>query len=179
MSHDGAEDAAAMAKRQEQRAPCGLFCRACVVYIATTEDRPWLERMAARLGGSADEYRCEGCSSAVVNPYCRSCVMSRCARERGVEFCGQCGEYPCDVLREFQAARPHRLELWEAQTRIKEIGYDAWYAEMERHFACPQCGTINVAYQDACRKCGAVPSCGYRERHRESMRAWEDRARQT
>jgi predicted RNA-binding Zn-ribbon protein involved in translation (DUF1610 family) len=65
---------------------------------------------------------------------------------------------------------PHRLELWESQQRIKEIGFEAWFEEMIRHYSCPDCGTINSAYDRVCRSCGRDPSCPYVERHGEEIR---------
>ncbi len=82
--------------------------------------------------------------------------MKGCATERGHDFCGQCNDYPCQELREFQAKYPHRLELWESQARIAEAGYEIWYTEMLDNYACPNCGSINSAYDIKCRHCGAV-----------------------
>jgi hypothetical protein len=56
--------------------------------------------------------------------------MMKCSTEKGIDFCGQCPEYPCADLKTFQAQAPHRSELWKSQERIKEAGYEKWYAEM-------------------------------------------------
>lgn len=56
---------------------------------------------------------------------------------------------------------PHRIELWKSQERIKEVGYEKWYAEMIEHYSCTECHTLNSAYDIACRKCGRTPSCNY------------------
>lgn len=153
-------------------AACGLFCPACGVFIATKEDPVRLEQMARERGRPAEDVRCNGCNSETVSFYCRGCSMRACAAERGLRFCGECSEYPCAELREFQAQRPHRLELWDSLARIRTAGYDQWYAEQEQHFACPQCGAINSAYHLQCRKCGTAPSCVYVERHGDELRAW-------
>ena len=95
--------------------------------------------------------------------------MSKCAAEKGVDFCGQCPEYPCKELQSFQAERPHRIELWKSQERIREAGYETWYAEMLEHFSCPKCGTINSAYDMKCRKCREEPSCAYVGLHKNKI----------
>jgi predicted RNA-binding Zn-ribbon protein involved in translation (DUF1610 family) len=95
--------------------------------------------------------------------------MVDCAQEKGIDFCVECDEYPCDELKEFKEKRPHRIELWEAQERIKEKGYAQWYGEMTEHYGCPRCGTINSAYDLKCRKCGEEPSCGYVGRHKKEI----------
>jgi hypothetical protein len=64
---------------------------------------------------------------------------------------------------------PHRIELWKSQDRIKEIGYEKWYAEMIEHYSCTKCGTLNSAYDLKCRKCGEEPSCGYVAKHKKAI----------
>jgi predicted RNA-binding Zn-ribbon protein involved in translation (DUF1610 family) len=64
---------------------------------------------------------------------------------------------------------PHRLELWESQERIRKVGPEKWYSEMLEHFSCPECGTINSAYDLKCRQCGHIPSCEYVAKHREEI----------
>ena len=95
--------------------------------------------------------------------------MLRCAAEKELDFCVQCKEYPCDDLKEFQAARPNRIELWESLDRIKEAGYEQWYMEKLEHYSCPKCGTINSVIDSFCRKCGSTPSCRYVEIHRNKI----------
>ena len=49
--------------------------------------------------------------------------MAACAADKGLEFCGECEEYPCEELKQFQAERPHRIELWESQERIAKSDF--------------------------------------------------------
>ncbi len=142
-------------------AVCGLFCQACSIYIGTKEDPERLKNIAENFGVPVEEMKCKGCRSDTRIGYCANCKMFRCAAEKGIDFCGACEEYPCEELKAFQAILPHRIELWKSQARIKEVGYEKWYAEMLEHYACPECGTINSAYDAVCRKCGASPGCAY------------------
>jgi len=151
-------------------AVCGLFCKACSIYIGTREDPERLKRLALSIGYKLEDTKCEGCRSDVRLPYCRDCKMQECAAAKGLDFCGSCESFPCDELKSFQAARPHRIELWEAQERIREVGPEKWYLEMIEHYSCPACGTINSAYDLKCRKCGAVPSCAYVAGHKDEIR---------
>ena len=95
--------------------------------------------------------------------------MVACASDKGIEFCGECDEYPCEELKKFQAERPHRIELWESQEQIAEDGFSAWFEEMIEHYSCPNCHTINSAYDKACRTCGAEPSCRYVQLHQQDI----------
>jgi hypothetical protein len=153
-------------------AVCGLYCGACQVYIATTEDPARLARLAARLQMREEALACHGCRSDKRWPLCASCAMFGCAARRGIEFCSQCSDYPCNDLQRFQAAMPHRLELWSDLDRIKAVGYEAWCGEVVGRYACGQCGTINSAYDPACRSCRAVPSCAYVADHRQELEAF-------
>jgi len=154
---------------KKHAAACGLFCPACSLFIGTQEDPQRLEKMAKVFNITPEQLRCEGCRSEVLSPYCRTCKMVKCCAGKAIEFCGQCSEYPCEDLKTFQSLMPHRIELWEAQERIKEVGYEKWYMEMVEHYSCRSCGAINSAYDSKCRKCGAEPSCDYVKLHRDKI----------
>ena len=151
-------------------AVCGLFCPACSVFIGTKEDPERLKGLAERLQRQVEELECYGCRTEKRCFYCNeNCKMAKCAAEKGVDFCGECAEYPCAELKVFQAELPHRIELWKFQERIKEVGYEKWYTEMIEHYSCPNCGTLNSAYDMACRKCGITPSCTYVSLHKDEI----------
>lgn len=151
-------------------AVCGLFCPACHVFIATHEDQGKLATMAQRYQKSLEELECRGCRSEKRCFYCETvCFMAKCAAGKGLDFCGDCADYPCEGLKEFQAQAPHRIELWKNHARRKEVGWETWYAEMVGHYSCPSCGTLNSAYDLKCRKCGHDPSCEYVRIHKDEI----------
>lgn len=150
-------------------AVCGLYCEACSWYIATTEEPERLKRLAVRMQFSEEDSRCFGCRSDKRIPYCMKCTMSACAAGRGIDFCSECGEYPCEELKRFQAAMPHRIDLWANLDRIRDAGYARWLTEIRGEYTCPKCGAVNPAYDLACRKCGEEPSCNYVARHRREI----------
>jgi hypothetical protein len=152
-------------------AVCGLYCPACTLYIGSTEEPERLARTAGRFNVSVEEARCYGCRSDVQSFYCQACEIKKCADERGLEFCALCDEYPCQMLKEFQAQLPHRAELFEDGERIREVGYDQWFEEVRARYTCPSCSAINSAYDLACRKCGNEPGSPFAERHRERIHA--------
>jgi predicted RNA-binding Zn-ribbon protein involved in translation (DUF1610 family) len=151
-------------------AVCGLFCPACTVFIGSTEEPARLAALSERFEASRTDMECHGCRSEKRGLYCnKACKMTKCASDRGVEFCGQCADYPCEDLKAFQSKMPHRLELWESHARIKEVGWETWYAEMEQQYACPNCGAMNSAYDLKCRKCETTPSCNYVKMHEKDV----------
>ncbi len=149
---------------------CGLFCPACPLFIGTKEEPIKLKMMSEHFQRSIEELECEGCRSEKRCFHCNeNCKMVKCAAEKGINFCGECTEYPCEELRVFQAEMPNRIELWKSQERIKEVGYEKWYTEMIEHYSCPECRTLNSVADIACRKCGTTPSCTYVSLHKDEI----------
>lgn len=150
-------------------AVCGLYCEGCSWFIATNENPDKLKRLGRQFNWSAEESACHGCRSGKRLPYCHKCKMAACAAERGIDFCSECADYPCDELKTFQAAFPHRIELWDNLERISSVGYKQWLKEIRENYTCPRCHTINSAYDLKCRKCSAEPSCRYVAKHRQKI----------
>ncbi len=80
---------------------CGLDCETCDARIATVNnDNAQREKVAkhwSELNGmeiTPEMINCVGCRiDGVKTPYCASlCPIRRCALERRVETCGDCGE---------------------------------------------------------------------------------------
>jgi hypothetical protein len=69
---------------------------------------------------------CPMCKGGCGNPECKFRI---CAREKGVELCALCAEYPCQPLKEFYTG--HYEKLGTNNDRIREIGLDAWLEEQQ------------------------------------------------
>lgn len=150
-------------------AMCGLYGETCSWFIATTEEPARLKRLAAQFHVSEEESSCYGCCSMKRLPYGENCTMFACAAERGINFCTECEEYPCDGLRHFQAAMPHRIEVWDNLEHIQSIGYRQWLTEVRGNHFCPEYHVINSAYDPTCRNCAAEPSCWYVGKHKREI----------
>ncbi|HEY5529603.1 MAG TPA: DUF3795 domain-containing protein [Thermoleophilia bacterium] len=150
-------------------AVCGLFCEACAAFIASQEDPKRLSFLAARMGQTEEDTYCEGCRSESRSKYCRSCTLFACATERGHAFCGECTEYPCPEFESFRQERPHRAEIARDMERIGAAGAQAWVAQARERYMCPECRTINSAYDLKCRTCGHDPSTPFVAEHREAI----------
>ncbi|MEW5772497.1 MAG: DUF3795 domain-containing protein [Thermodesulfobacteriota bacterium] len=133
---------------REIMAPCGLDCGKCLANpdsrIATLARElrgemggfsSYAERFAqmnpvfaqypgfaALLDHLADGGACPGCRSGKC--LFAGCEVSRCTRERGVDYCAECAEFPCA-----KANLPSHLDaLWRASTAaIREMGPEAFY----------------------------------------------------
>ncbi|HWP98759.1 MAG TPA: DUF3795 domain-containing protein [Syntrophomonadaceae bacterium] len=133
-------------------APCGLDCSRCADY-ADGEIHQLSARLSELLKGylrvarvradinpiltyypqfeeilkSLAQAACSGCrGNNVLCPI--ECVASQCTREKGVDFCFQCGEFPCS-----KQIDPHTQERWlKYNRRMKEIGVEQFYDEQSR-----------------------------------------------
>jgi hypothetical protein len=130
-------------------APCGLNCRKCMANAQGDIKRH--SRELQKLLGSFDNYArrfssflpvfenysqfkellefftradCTGCR----NGECKypNCGVMKCYQEKGVDFCFQCNEFPCDITN----FDPDLKRRWiEMNTHMREIGIDEYYEE--------------------------------------------------
>jgi len=80
---------------------------------------------------SPEEVACKGCKPE--NGRCRfnlNCATWECTQKKSVEFCHECGEFPCGLLAPSQkgANFPHNMKVYNL-CRMKLIGLDAWIEE--------------------------------------------------
>jgi hypothetical protein len=130
-------------------APCGLNCTKCQAYSKGEIKKHAME--LKRLLGSFDTYaerfskflpvfknypafkellnqfgeaNCKGCRQGD----CKypNCGVASCYKQKGVDFCFQCNEFPCDKTN----FDPNLRTRWLAMNkRMKEIGVDAYFEE--------------------------------------------------
>lgn len=69
---------------------------------------------------------CLGCKEGGGIP---DCEVRNCAKEKNVEICSFCNEFPCELLSKFQEQMvPGIIEIL---TQIKEKGIDRWLSEQK------------------------------------------------
>ena len=120
-----------------QYGPCGLFCSAC---------------------GATD---CDGCDSTKIDDYVRGCKFRGCSKEKNIEFCCLCSEYPCRELHEFMNDKwPHHRTMQPSLEYIKKHGKKKWLEAQKKEWACKNCGAEIKWYQKTC-------SCG------QELDAWD------
>lgn len=58
------------------------------------------------------------------------CVIPACVKERGVDFCAECDEFPCQKAKDFFATHNRTGDGWEnGSRRIKKVGVDVYFEE--------------------------------------------------
>ena len=82
-------------------AVCGLDCEKCDAYLATIHNDQALREKTAKLWTEwnqtlilPEQINCEGCRvDGIKTVYCESlCGIRRCALNKGLETCGECGD---------------------------------------------------------------------------------------
>jgi hypothetical protein len=137
---------------------CGLNCGACHTLIANEQqDEKWLKTMAEQRNVKVEDLYCHGCKTDVTAFFCTNCRMRACAREKGLEFCVDCADYPCEMITNFRNDdRAHHSAVFHNLKLIKEVGVKKWLAEEAGRWACKECGTRFGWYSETCTNCGAV-----------------------
>lgn len=120
---------------KQMTAPCGLDCFNCVVYLAN-ENQEMRTMVSKKMGIPLERAACKGCRSergeCPVIPM--PCKVYPCAEKKGVEFCCDCRDFPCDYLHPYadQAAiRPHNTKVFNL-CLIKKMGLESWARDKAR-----------------------------------------------
>lgn len=50
---------------------------------------------------------CKTCIASEGNPFFGTCELADCAKSRSVRFCGECGEFPCELLTRYSYDKEH------------------------------------------------------------------------
>ena len=153
--------------RERLVAPCGLYCGACPMYLASQEkDEQKSKAIMQQFGGGKMPFKqedllCDGCiGGGRVAVFCRKCAMRSCAEEKAdVTRCSDCAEFPCSRVTNFNNdGMQHHSEVLSNLRQLREKGIKEWTKYEEDRWACPQCRAKLSWYDKACSKCGAKRS---------------------
>lgn len=88
---------------------CGHDCARCITYIATLRNDDNLRRQSQSfykerfgLDIPLEKFNCEGGRSQNVFELCKECPFVKCCKERSVDSCSKCPEYPCKEISDYQ-----------------------------------------------------------------------------
>ena len=132
-------------------APCGLNCKKCMAHVSG--DIKHFSSMLQKSLGSFDSYaerfskfwpefkaypqfktlldyftkgNCAGCRKGD----CKypNCGVAACYKNKGVDFCFQCSEFPCDKTNFDENLKSRWMKM---NSRMKEIGVEPYYDEIK------------------------------------------------
>jgi len=85
-----------MTEQSRLAAPCGIHCGMCPLYKALSDEK-LRDTLAQRMNVPPEKATCQGCRA--IDGHCpvigQQCATYVCAREKGVDFCCDCSEFPC------------------------------------------------------------------------------------
>ena len=116
---------------QQMTSPCGLDCFNCPAYLAN-EDMNLRAGIAERFHLSLEAAKCAGCRNEKGTISFlgskKPCDVFLCTSEKGIAFCYECADFPCDHLHPYAdqaSSRPHNTKLFNL-CLIKKMGLDGW-----------------------------------------------------
>ena len=148
-------------------APCGLYCGACPMYLATQENsqqrlNAFAQQFSAgKMQLKLEDVLCDGCiGGGRVASFCRRCAIRSCAESKSnVTRCSDCPEVPCAKVTNFNNdGMQHHSEVLENLRHVREMGLSRWTKYEEDRWRCPQCKEKLAWYDKACSKCGTKRS---------------------
>ena len=144
-------------------APCGLYCGACPMYLATQENDA--QRLASRFGAgskqpakppSLENMKCDGCLGGGPTPaHVPKCAIKLCAAEKTkIGVCSECAEFPCGRISDFNNdGMQHHSEVLANLRQMKAMGLKDWARYEEDRWKCTKCGAKFSWYEAECIKC--------------------------
>ncbi|MEE3361994.1 MAG: DUF3795 domain-containing protein [Anaerovoracaceae bacterium] len=134
-------------------APCGLHCGKCFAFTEGTIHEesgklrtdlgnftPYAERFSKALDPVFEKYpefaelldyiadaECGGCRKEKCKFY-KGCKVRSCAESKGVDFCYECDEFPCDHTGLDDNLYQRSVAI---NRKIKDIGVVAYYKEIK------------------------------------------------
>ena len=146
-------------------APCGLYCGACGVYIATRDQNEKFKTVMGNLYGTKpEETECLGCMqedpTKKLYGLCSMCKIRDCVKSKQYYSCHQCEEWPCQLVENFGFATGIRvmkqtIPLW--RENVAEYGDEKGSVEWARaeckRYHCSYCGKPLFRGAHRCRAC--------------------------
>jgi len=127
---------------------CGLYCEHCAVKAKVEPAAkvlydemksagfeeviafiPGGEGFWPFLKGMVEDGICVSCRDGSGNP---GCAVRLCAKERDVEMCAFCEDYPCDKIADFLKVSVGYSVLEHDNALLRDEGWDAWTEIQER-----------------------------------------------
>jgi len=152
---------------------CGIYCGACDIMISYQSGKKsrlgsfWNESAVKKLhrGLGLDydntrpfELKCNGCKTGTLFVNCRVCSIRKCAIDKKIRHCIDCGEYPCKTISESDKMSfflPHLKCKHANMEKIKNDGVNRWLSEQNKRWKCPECSRNFSWYSAKCGGCGA------------------------
>jgi hypothetical protein len=112
-------------------APCGLDCFNCPGYLAG-ENEELRKKVSENMNIPLEKAMCLGCrgEKGMISflGWTEPCNVYKCIEKKGIDFCYECSDFPCDHLHPYAdlaSERPHNTKVFNLAL-IKKMGLEAW-----------------------------------------------------
>ncbi len=111
--------------------PCGLDCFNCPMYLAN-DDPELRTEISKKTKLPYQKAVCEGCRNAngIISflGSTEPCDVYKCTDHKGIMFCSECSDFPCDHLHphaDQALVRPHNIKVFNL-CLIEKMGLEQW-----------------------------------------------------
>ncbi len=123
---------------------CGLNCALCDIYHANHGDdtgrleiQKWFKERRHE-DVPLEKIGCDGCRCPPERNWSEDCPMQICATKRGILYCFECRDFPCEHLRKFASeGTPHHKKSVENLAEMRRLGIDEWIKHQKKPIFCP------------------------------------------
>jgi hypothetical protein len=161
-------------KNKSLRAPCGIFCGACAIYIARRDNNEKLTNIICALWKvKPEEAKCFGCMQSdppqKLFGHCYKCTIRDCAKSKGIYSCHQCKEWPCGIIEDSDLASVLPSSVRNSIKRVWKRAIPLWRDKVAKHgdeqgslewaraeaerYHCPDCGRPLFRSAQKCSRC--------------------------
>ena len=123
---------------QQMTAPCGLDCFNCHFFLANENEEAMnkVKKISEEYNIPIEVMFCKGCRDhngriplqKFIFGEAHRCAAYECSQKKGVEFCCQCDEFPCDNLHPYADMAeelPHNTKVFNL-CLIRKLGLEKW-----------------------------------------------------
>lgn len=131
--------------KEELLAPCGLYCGVCRIYKTHRDnDLDFKKAILPTLNDygvkSVDDIACTGClSDGIVFHFCQTCPIKDCIKDKQIEGCYQCEDFPCSIIKDWPDSLDKKVML-RSIPAWRDLGTEKWVEAEEKRYQCPKCG---------------------------------------
>ncbi len=119
-------------------APCGLDCFNCHFFLAHEDEGAMdkVKKLSEQYDIPVEVMLCQGCRhhdgriplQKHVFGEDHRCAAYECSKEKGLDLCGQCHDFPCDNLHPYAdmaVELPHNIKVFNL-CLINKLGLENW-----------------------------------------------------
>jgi len=143
--------------KKELLSPCGLWCGVCSIYIAHKNNnlkfKEKLFPIYKAFAKTVDDIACTGClSEGTVFPVCQVCAIKKCCKDKNIDGCYQCEEFPCKYIDIFPIPVGKKVIL-RSVPFWRQHGTEKYVEAEINRYHCPDCGNQLFRGAKRCNKC--------------------------